>query len=80
MIGTKDGEIFGMEKFADEVSDPISRNGYIIRRWQEDGGYEVLLDIEYLFAMFTVEAQVEEGKPFTITLNETPESFAKRQG
>ena len=79
MIGTKDGETFGMEKFADEVSDPIGRDGYIMRRWVKDEGYEILLDIEYLFGMFTVQAEIKNDKPFTVTLTESPEHFAKRQ-
>lgn len=75
----KDGEIFGMEKFADEVTDPIVRDGYIIRSWKKDGGYDVLLDVEYEYGMFTVEPVANTDQPITVTLTETPEHFAKRR-
>jgi hypothetical protein len=71
-----------MEKYPDELSDCLDREGYALRDWDSDPAKErtwVLADIEYKIGMFSVKATIEEGKPITITLTETLEHFAKRQ-
>jgi len=75
--------ISGIEKFPDDVRNPISDEGFVIHDWDKlrrDNTVAdcVLLDIEYTFGMFTVECVIEEGQPITLRLTETPQHLAKR--
>lgn len=70
----------GTHTFADELSNCIGRQEYTIRDWdrEDERHREKVLEIEYEYGMFEIDALIESGKPITITLSETPESFAKR--